>query len=168
MKISIIAAISENAAIGKENKLLWKLSADMKLFKTHTTGHHVIMGRKTFDSMGSRPLPNRTNIVISRNLDYVVEGCETAISLAEALSLAEQNGEGETFIIGGGEIYKLGMYVANTLYITHVHTTIEGDTFFPAIDGEIWELKSKESYKKDDKNEYDFDFSIYERKQSNI
>jgi dihydrofolate reductase len=164
MKVSIIAAVSENGAIGKDNKLLWKLSSDMKLFKTLTTGHHVIMGRKTFDSMNGRPLPNRTNVIISRNLDYDVEGGETAISLAEALSLANQNGDEEAFIIGGGEIYKLGMYVANTLYISHVHKNIEGDTYFPAIDVDIWELKSKESYLKDEKNECNFDFCVYERK----
>jgi dihydrofolate reductase len=164
MKISIIAAVSENGAIGKDNKLLWKLSSDMKIFKTLTTGHHVIMGRKTFDSMNGRPLPNRTNVIISRNLDYDAEGCETAISLAEALSLANQNGDEEAFIIGGGEIYKLGMYIANTLYISHVHTNIEGDTYFPSIDTDIWKLKTRESYIKDEKNECDFDFCVYERK----
>jgi dihydrofolate reductase len=164
MKISIIAAVSENGAIGKDNKLLWKLSTDMKIFKTLTTGHHVIMGRKTFDSMNGKLLPNRTNVIISRNLDYEVEGGETAISVAEALSLANQNGEEEAFIIGGGEIYKIGMYVANTLYITHVHKNIEGDTYFPFIDTNIWELKTKESYTKDEKNECDFDFCVYERK----
>ena len=163
MIVSIIAAISENNAIGKDNKLLWKLSSDMKIFRTLTTGHHVIMGRKTFDSMGAKPLPNRTNVIISRNLDYEIENCETAISLAEALSLASQNGDKEAFIIGGGEIYKLGLYVADILYITHVHTNIEGDTFFPIIDQIIWELQTKESHLSDEKNEFNFDFCVYKR-----
>lgn len=166
MKVSIIAAVSENGSIGKDNKLLWKLSADMKIFKTLTTGHHVIMGRKTFDSLNGKPLPNRTNVIISRNLDYEIEGCDTAISLAEALSVANQNADEEAFIIGGGEIYKLGMYVANTLYISHVHKNIEGDTYFPPIDTSIWTLVSKESYTKDEKNECDFDFCVYERKSA--
>ena len=166
MKVSIIAAISENYAIGKNNQLLWKLSADMQLFKRLTTGHHVIMGRKTFDSMGARPLPNRTNVIISRHLDYHVENCEAAISLAEALSIANQNGEEEAFIIGGGEIYRLGMYLADVLYITHVHAHLEGDTFFPAIDFDVWELAEKESFQQDEKNQYNFDFCVYKRKSN--
>jgi len=163
MKVSLIAAISQNNVIGKNNRLLWKLSSDMKIFKKLTTGHHIILGRKTFDSIGAKPLPNRTNIIISRNLDYHVENCETAISLAEALIIAKQNGEEEAFIIGGGEIYKLAMYLADTLYITHVETNIEGDTFFPPIDSIQWTLKERETYLKDDKNEYDFDFCVYKR-----
>lgn len=164
MIVSLIAAVAKNGAIGKDNKLLWKLSADMKIFKSLTTGHHIIMGRKTFESMRSKPLPNRTNIVVSRLLDYDPEGCIAAGSLAEALQIANENGDDEAFVIGGGEIYKLAIHKADVLYITHVHSNVEGDTYFPPIDLTIWELSEKQPFKKDEKNEYDFDFCVYQRK----
>ena len=164
MIVSLIAAIAKNGAIGKDNKLLWRLSADMKIFKSLTTGHHIIMGRKTFESMGSKPLPNRTNIVISRNLDFEPEGCMGASSLAEAFQIASDQADEEAFVIGGGEIYRLAIHKADVLYITHVHADIEGDTYFPSIDQEIWEVAEKQSFKKDEKNEYDFDFCVYQRK----
>lgn len=162
MKIALIAAIAENNVIGKDNQLLWKLSADMKLFRTYTTGHHVIMGRKTFDSLG-KPLPNRTNIIVTRQMDYMVEGAETCNSLAEAIDIAEDGQETEAFVIGGAEIYRLAMYMADVLYISHVHASPEGDAFFPIIDPTVWELKEKTHYAKDEKNQYDFDFCVYHR-----
>jgi len=164
MKIAMIAAVAENHVIGKDNQLLWKLSADMKLFRTYTTGHHVIMGRKTFDSLG-KPLPNRSNVIVTRQMDYMVEGAAPCTSLAEAIDIAEDGEETEVFIIGGAEIYRLGMYMADTLYISHVHASFEGDAFFPQIDPSIWELKDKTAYQKDEKNQYDFDFCVYQKKQ---
>lgn len=159
----MIAAVAENNVIGKDNQLLWKLSADMKLFRTYTTGHPVIMGRKTFESLGNKPLPNRTNVIVTRQMDYMAEGAETCNSLAEAIDIAEEVEEKEAFIIGGAEIYRLGMYMADTLYISRVHASPEGDAFFPAIDPSIWQLKEKIAYKQDEKNQYDFDFCVYEK-----
>ncbi len=163
MKILLIAAISENHIIGKDNKLLWKISADMKLFKSFTTGHHIIMGRKTFESFDFKPLPNRPNIVISRDPNYKKDGCTTCTSYEEALKIADEAGEKEVFIIGGGEIYKIAIKNADCLYISHVHVTLKGDTSFPPIDPSIWTLKEKQQYFKDEKNQYDFDFCVYER-----
>lgn len=163
MKISLIAAISENHVIGKNNKLLWKISADMKLFKSYTTGHHIIMGRKTFESFDFKPLPNRPNIVISRDPEYRKEGCTTCTSYDEALKIAQEAGEQEVFVIGGGEIYKIAIENADTLYISHIHVTLDGDTVFPKIDPKLWALKEKHSYFKDEKNQYDFDFCVYEK-----
>ena len=162
MKISLIAAISENNIIGKDNKLLWKISADMKLFKSYTTGHHIIMGRKTFESFDFKPLPNRPNIVISRDPTYKKEGCTTCTSYDEALKIARDAGEQEVYVIGGGEIYKIAIENADNLYISHVHVTLNGDTKFPRIDPSIWIVKEKQQYFKDEKNQYDFDFCIYE------
>ncbi len=166
MNISIIAAIAENGAIGKDNRLLWKLPADMKLFKALTTGHHVIMGRKTFDSMGAKPLSNRVNVVVSRQKDFHPENCVTCSSITEALQIAEKEEENEAFIIGGGEIYQLGMHLADTMYLTRVHVTIPGDAFFPPFEDSEWELVEKTYYSRDDKNEYSFDFCVYKRKGS--
>lgn len=165
MKTALIAAIAQNNVIGKDNQLLWRLSEDMKLFRKLTTGHSIIMGRKTFESIGSKPLPNRTNIVVSRQLDYETEECLTATSLAEAIQMADERGEEEVFIIGGGEIYRLGLYVADILYISHVHAQPEGDTYFPVIDHQVWELKEKQLFFKNEKNEYDFDFCVYMKRK---
>jgi dihydrofolate reductase len=168
MKISLIAAVSNNNVIGKDNGLPWKLSADMKLFKATTTGHHVIMGRKTFESFGAKPLPNRTNIVISRNPEYNPEGVHVSRGLFFALSRAHddlefQEPEREIFVIGGGEIYQDAMKFANKLYISHVDVDIEGDTFFSPIDPQVWTLTSAVQYRADEKNDHDFKFCIYEK-----
>ena len=166
MKISLIAAISENHVIGKDNKLLWKISTDMKLFKSYTTGHHIIMGRKTFESFDFKPLPNRPNIVISKDPDYKKEGCTTCNSYEQALKIANDAGEQEVFVIGGGEIYKIAIEKADILYISHIHVSLEGDTVFPDIDKSVWHIKEKQQYFKDEKNQYDFDFCVYERSAS--
>jgi len=131
-KISLIAAISENNALGKDNKLIFKIPEDMKRFKEITSGHPIIMGRKTFESIG-RPLPNRTNIVVTRDKNYKAEGCEVAHSLNEALRVAKRNPPvgGEIFVIGGGQIYKEAIGIANKLYLTLVEGKYEADTFFP-------------------------------------
>ncbi len=160
--ISIIAAIGKNNELGKENKLLWSLPADMKHFKDTTSGHTVIMGRKTFESIG-KALPNRKNIVITRDTNFKSEGTEIAHSLEEALE--KTNTGEEVFVIGGGEIYKQAINIANKLYITHIENEDkEADSFFPIIDKEIWQETKKEEYKKDDKNPHDYSFVEYEQK----
>lgn len=133
--ISIIVAVAKNGVIGGENKLLWHISDDLKRFKAITSGHGVVMGRKTFESLG-RPLPNRRNVVISRNADFVASGADVVGSLNAAVSLFDPNDE--TFVIGGGEIYRQAMLVADKLYITEVDKDYEGDTFFPCVDKDVW------------------------------
>jgi len=155
MIISLIAAVANNGVIGGGNTLLWDLSADMKHFRDTTRGHTVIMGRKTFESIG-KPLPNRKNIVITRDTSYAHEGIDTVSSLEEALRLAsleqgkefeENQDEVEVFVIGGGEIYKQAIEKANKLYITEIHKDFDGDTLFPIIDKNIWKETSREDNK---------------------
>ena len=129
-KISIIAAISENRAIGKNNELLWRIPDDMRRFRELTTGHPVIMGRKTYETIG-KPLPNRTNIIITRDKNYSAPGCIIVYSLDEALEKAKKIEGGEVFIMGGGEIYKEAIKFADKLYLTLIHEGKEGDTYFP-------------------------------------
>jgi dihydrofolate reductase len=157
--ISIIVATTNNGVIGKDNQLLWKLSADLKQFKALTTGHSVIMGRKTFDSIG-RALPNRTNIVISRQKDLIFpEGVLQTNSLEKAIEIAKNYpGNEEIFIIGGGNVYEQALKITDKVYLTEVKTSMEGDAFFPNLDRSEWSEISRISHIKDDKNEYDFDF----------
>jgi dihydrofolate reductase len=163
MKTAIIVAISDNNVIGKDNALLWHLSGDLQFFKRTTTGHHIIMGRKTFESLGKRLLPNRTSIVITRNNEYQVpEGGIVATSIDDAI--AKVQNETEAFFIGGEQIYKSAINVVDTLYITRVHHNFEGDAFFPEIDTNIWEKVSEEKHQADEKNEYDYTFVEYRRK----
>lgn len=160
--ISIIVAASLNNVIGVGNDLPWKLSADLKYFKNLTQGNTVIMGRKTYDSIG-KPLPNRKNIIISRNKDLQIESAHVVISLQDALNLCSDNES--IFIIGGATIYKQALLYANIIYFTLVHTEISGDTVtFPVIDGAYWDLISKENHKADEKNEYDYSFCVYKKK----
>ena len=154
--IALVVAMAENRVIIKENKLIWHLPADLKHFKNLTTGHPIIMGRKTFESIG-KPLPNRTNIIITRQTDFEAEGCLVAHSLSEALMMAQQM-DSDIFVIGGAEIYKQAMFLADTIYLTEVHYKFEGDTFFPEIDSVLWEETSREEHKADEKNPYDFAF----------
>lgn len=157
MDISIIVAVAENGVIGKDNQLLWRLSEDLKLFKKRTTGHAIIMGRKTFDSIG-KPLPNRLNIVISRSKDLEIEGCTVVNSLEKAIEVAsQQTDKNEVFIIGGEKIYTLAEKLATKLYLTNVNASLEGDAFFDLKPYENWTLVSSVSYQKDEKNEYDFE-----------
>jgi dihydrofolate reductase len=157
--ISIIVATAQNNVIGKDNQLLWKLSADMKQFKFLTTGHSVIMGRKTFESIG-RALPNRTNIVISRQHNFVLpDGVLQANSLENAIEMAQNEaGSEEIFIIGGGNIYKQSLHITDKIYLTEVKASLEGDAFFPKLDAAEWTEISRISHLKDEKNEYNFDF----------
>ena len=152
--ISIIVAIAENGVIGDKNTLLWNIKEDMRRFRKITTGHPVIMGRKTFDSIG-RPLPKRTNIVITRG-DTVYDGCEMAHSLEEALSMFPK--EEEVFIIGGAQIYEQALPLADRLYLTIVHQNYEGDTSFPELDFTGWRELSREDFERGE--EYDGAFSF--------
>lgn len=155
--IKIIVATSKNKVIGNNNKLIWKLSSDLKRFKELTTGHPVVMGRKTYESIG-RPLPNRRNIIITRNLEYRVDDCEIVSSLDEALLLTKN----DCFIIGGGEIYKQSLEVADKIYLTLVHEELEGDTTFPEL-GKEWATIDTKYFESDDKNEYNYSFIEYDR-----
>jgi dihydrofolate reductase len=147
MNISVIVAIANNMAIGKDNDLIWHISEDLKRFKSITSGNTIIMGRKTYESIG-RPLPKRRNIVISRNKDLCIEGVEIVNSLDEALILSET--DGEVFIIGGGAIYKEAMPLANKLYLTKVNITPEADVYFPEINYSEWRETYRRESKQDD------------------
>lgn len=169
MEKCIIVAIADNNAIGKDNALLWHISEDLKFFKRTTSGSPVIMGRKTFESIG-RPLPKRTNIVISRGFD-APEGVVVTGSLAEAYSVAESSvisdtiGNPRCFIMGGGQIYAQAMPDADRLIVTHVHTVIEeADTFFPDIDSSVWKVAERSEMLHDEETGYDFEFVEYCRK----
>ena len=159
--VSIIVAIAQNGTIGDKNSLLWHIKEDMRFFRTTTSGHAVVMGRKTFESLGSRPLPKRTNIVITRS-DRAFEGALTAHSLEEAIRLAE--GDEEIFIIGGAQIYREALRIADRMYITRVMHDYEGDTSFPDIDLSEWELVAEEKHDRGEEYEYPFAFLTYERK----
>jgi dihydrofolate reductase len=155
--IKIIVATSKNKVIGNNNELIWKLSSDLKRFKELTTGHPVVMGRKTYESIG-KPLPNRRNIIITRNLEYEVNVCEVVSSLEEALLLTNN----DCFIIGGGEIYKQSLEVADKIYLTLVHKDFEGDTTFPEL-GKEWATIDTKDFDADEKNEYNYSFIEYDR-----
>ena len=161
-ELTIIAAAGENDAIGKDNQLVWNLTDDMQRFKDMTSGHHIIMGRKTFESF-PKPLPNRTHIVISRQDDYVVpEGVIKVNSLKAALDIAKD--DSQPFIIGGGEIYNQAMEYADKIELTRVHADFEADTFFPKIDPALWKEIENIFHKKDSQHEYEFSFITYIRK----
>lgn len=163
MQISIIVARTENNVIGKDNQIPWYLPADLKYFKQTTVGHHIIMGRKCYESIG-KPLPGRINIVITRQKKYEAPGCLVVHSLEHALDIARIQGEDEAFIIGGAEIYRLALEQTTRLYITEVHAKVEGDVFFPEI-GEDWILISEQHNDADDRNEFDYTFTILEKSQ---
>lgn len=164
MELSLIAAVADNYAIGKDNDLLWRLPADMKFFKRMTTGHAVIMGRRTFESLPGGPLPNRKNIVLRTvPSDGAVEGCSEAKSLDDALKLVES--EEHVFIIGGGTVYRHSMDRADSMYITWVHAEFDADTYFPEIDFTQWEEVSRTDCKADEKNAYDYSFVAYRRRK---
>jgi dihydrofolate reductase len=159
--ISIVVAVSENQVIGKDNRLLWRLSNDMKFFKNLTMGGVLIMGRKTFESIG-KALPGRENIIITRQKDWTADQAIVTENIEDAMTKARAT-EKDIFIIGGGEIYKQTLDKAERIYLTRVHTQIEGDTFFPTLDESIWTLKNKQEYTADEKNEYAHSVEIWER-----
>ena len=165
MIVSMIAAVARNRTIGKDNDLPWKLPDDMKFFMNTTKGHYVIMGRKNYESLHEkfRPLPNRTNIVITWQQNFNAPGCIVKHDVTEAIKLAKQGNETEAFIIGGAEIYKLALVDADRLYLTEIEADVNGDTFFPSFDREEWKETSRVHHPADEKHKYAFDFVIYDR-----
>ena len=159
--IIMIAAVAENNALGKNNELVWHLPNDFKRFKELTTGHHIIMGRKTFESF-PKPLPNRTHIVITRQENYQPEGCIVVNSIEKAIELCPENED--SYIIGGGEIYTLGMEHADILEITKVHHSFDADAYFPEIDKTDWQLVESEENFRDEKHLYDYTYETYIRR----
>lgn len=160
-EITLIAAASENNALGKDNKLIWHLSEDLKRFKRLTQGHAIIMGRKTFESM-PRALPNRKNIVLTNNKDYQVKDAWVAHSIDEALRLTD--GDPQPFIIGGGEVYKLFLPIANKIELTRVHSSFEADAFFPEVDSTQWDLVEEEKHHSSFDQPYDYSYLTYKKK----
>ncbi|MBC6365174.1 dihydrofolate reductase [Algoriphagus sp. AK58] len=163
MKIILIVAKAKNQVIGKDNQLIWKLSADLKRFKNLTTGNFILMGRKTFESLG-KPLPNRTHLIITRNPDFQApEGHYAFLSLEDAVIFCNKLGVDKLFIIGGGEIYREALPLCDQLEITEVDAEPEGDTFFPKIDSDQWKEVGREEFPSDEKNEYPYAFVTYEK-----
>ena len=160
--IIMIAAVAENNALGKNNNLLWHLPNDFKRFKEITSGHYIIMGRKTFESF-PKPLPNRTHVIISRQKNLLIESCIVAEDVEKAIAICPSNED--LFIIGGGEIYKQAIHLADQLDITLVHHSFEADVYFPVIDPEIWELSSESFQPKDEKHLFDYTFQTFVRKK---
>ena len=157
--VSVIVAVAENGVIGDKNSLLWHISEDLRNFKRITSGHPVVMGRKTFESLG-RPLPNRKNVVITRQ-DIEIEGCEVVHSLEEALAMF--SADEEVFIIGGAQIYREAMPIADRFYLTRVHHSYEGDTSFPEWKESEWQKVDSERFERGEKYEYPFTFEVYNR-----
>lgn len=163
MKKCIIVAIADNNAIGKDNALLWHISEDLKFFRSTTVGCPVIMGRKTYESIG-RPLPKRLNIIVSRKGYDALEGVLVVDSIEKGYEVAKEQGAEKCFVIGGGQIYAQAMQIADEMVITHVHTVIEdADTFFPQIDPEIWKVAERSELKTDPESGYTFEFVKYIR-----
>jgi dihydrofolate reductase len=160
--ITIIAAIANNNALGKDNDLIWYLPADLKRFKKVTSGHHILMGRNTFESIG-KPLPNRTTVIITRNKAYKAEGCIVVDSIEKAIEVAKE--DAKIFIIGGAEIYKqtITSNLVDQLDITKVHHEFDADVYFPEIDSAIWKEVSREDFEADEKNTYDYSFISYKK-----
>jgi dihydrofolate reductase len=161
MRLSIVVAMDSNRLIGKDNDLPWYLPADLVFFKKLTTGNAILMGRKTFDSIG-RPLPNRRNIVITRNTDIEITGCEVVNSIEEALLLAQR--EAEVMVIGGAKLYQQILPLADRLYITKIEGEFDGDTYFPPYDEKNWRQVSCESHLADKKNNHPCHFVVFEKK----
>ena len=166
MIISLIAALTKNSVIGKNNDLPWHLPDDMKYFMQTTKEHHVIMGRKNYESIPEkfRPLPNRTNIVVTRQKSFIAPGCSIVNTLEAGIEMARNAGEKELFIIGGSEIYTLGMTYADQLYLTEIDTSLEGDTYFPYFNKTDWQELSRAHHNADAHHAYSFDFVVYKKK----
>jgi len=163
MNITLVVAASENNAIGLNNQLLWHLPKDMRFFKNTTWGMPILMGRKTFESMGSKPLNGRLNIIITRNKNWVSEDVTVVHTMEEAIALATKFSYNELLVIGGGEIYKMALPLAQKIWLTRVHTTIEGDVYFPTLNAD-WELISSIQNAADEKHKFSFDFECWKRK----
>jgi dihydrofolate reductase len=161
--ISHIVAMDQNRVIGKDNRLPWHLPADLAYFKKVTMGHAIVMGRKTFESIG-RPLPGRENVIVTRNRSFQPEGCKVLHSIEEVKQFAAMRDD-EVFVIGGAELFRATLPVADRLYITKIEASFPGDTFYPAFDESEWQLVSYTKGIKDEKNPYDYAFIVYERKR---
>ncbi len=161
MNISIIVAMSKNRVIGKDNDMPWHLSDDLKNFKKITMGKPILMGRKTHESI-ARPLPGRENIILTKNQNYFSEGCVVKNNLDEVFSYCEK--VTELMVMGGATLYEQTLDKAETLYVTEVRASIDGDTFFPEYDPDQWTEIAKDSFKADENNEYDYSFTVLERK----
>ncbi|RAS71932.1 type 3 dihydrofolate reductase [Priestia endophytica] len=159
--ISFIVAMDDNNLIGKDNALPWHLPADLAYFKKVTTNHTIVMGRKTYESIG-RPLPNRKNVVLTHSTSFQEEGVTVIHSLDELKEMANRSNE-ELFIIGGARLYEQLLPVADRLYVTHIRATFDGDTHFPVFSKEEWKIIDSEEHKKDEKNACDYEFVVYER-----
>jgi len=159
--ITLIAAVGENNELGKDNDMIWYLPNDFKRFKNLTTGHFIIMGRKTFESF-PKPLPNRTHLVITRDSSYCKEGAVVVQSMEEAISKSKD--DPQPFIIGGGEIYKMGLAYVDKIELTRVHSSFNADVFFPEINNEEWQLISEIHCKQDDRHKYDYTYQTFIRK----
>jgi len=163
MTVSLIAAIARNGVIGSDGKLPWSLPADLKRFREITTGHHVIMGRKTHESIG-RPLPDRTNVVLSRTRGYAPAGCTVAHGLEEALEQARAAGDDEALVIGGATVYAAALPSAERLYLTRIDADVTGDVRFPRLDPACWSEVSREEHAADDRHEHGFALTVLERR----
>ncbi len=161
--VSLIVAMDKNGGIGKENRLPWHLPSDLKRFKRLTMGHHLVMGRKTYATIG-KPLPGRVMIVLSRQKGYLAPGCQVARSLHEAVQFAEVHQESELFIIGGGEVFRQAIDLADKIYLTTVHATVDADISFPQIDPGQWEIVDSETQTRNGQDEYDSEFTLWVRK----
>lgn len=164
MNITLVVAASTNHVIGKNNQLLWHLPNDLKFFKNATWAMPIIMGRKTFESIGSKPLNGRLNIVITQQKNYDVNGAICANSMEAAIKIVTQNDYNEMMVVGGGDIYKQALPIAHKILLTRVHTHIHGDTFFPEIDTNIFQLIQQKDNTADDKHAFDYTFETWQRK----
>ena len=162
MIISQIVAVSLNNVIGVNRGLPWHMPSDLKYFREKTLGHHIVMGRRNYEAEG-KALPDRVNIVLTRNPDYQIPDGMVVHKLEDAVEIARKAGESELFIVGGEEIYRLAMPFTDRIYLTRIHVEVEGDTFYPGLDMKIWKEVSRISNKKDDRNPFDYDFLVYER-----
>lgn len=165
MIVSLIAAVAANGVIGKNNDLPWKLPDDMRFFMETTKGHYVIMGRKNYDSLQDKfkPLPNRTNIVVTRQKNLNAPGCIVVNDVTKAIDTAKDGDEKEAFVIGGAEIYKLTLSSAHKLYLTEIQAAVEGDTYFPSFDKNDWKETYRKHHPSDERHKFAFDFVIYDR-----
>ena len=164
MIVSAIVAIAKNNVIGRDNNIPWYLPDDLKYFKAKTLDHHIIMGRKSYESIG-HPLPKRTNIIVTRNPYYIASNCLVVHTVEEGLEIAQEHGEEEAFIIGGAQIYSLSLPYLDRLYLTEIDLEVEGEIRFPQLNMDEWELVSQDPRKANGKNEYNYNFKIYERKK---
>jgi dihydrofolate reductase len=159
-RLSLIVAMAKNRIIGKDNSIPWRLPAELNLFKSITMGHHIVMGRRTFESI-NRLLPGRTTVIVTRNSTYSFPGAQIAHSLEAALAIS--NNDSEIFVIGGAELFSLALPIADRIYLTVVQADIEGDTYMPEMDLSAWHNLQNQYFKADEKNAYDFIFSIYDK-----